>query len=32
MREFHPLLAVDKILAQTSYAQMFTKLDANADF
>ena len=32
MREFHPLPAVDEILAQLSDAQIFTKLDANAGF
>ena len=32
MKGFHPLTTVDKILAQLSDAQIFTKLDANAGF
>ena len=32
MRAFHPLPAVDEILAQLSDAQTFTKLDTNAGF
>lgn len=32
MREFHPLPAIDEILAQLSDARICTKLDANAGF
>ena len=32
MRVFHPLPAVDQILAQLSDAQILNKLDANAGF
>ena len=32
MRTFYPLPAVDETLAQLSDAQIFTKLDTNAEF